>query len=227
MTKEPDVGLGNGPGSELDEMNPAAFKAQQEAALKAATQQNQAQSQNLQANVSQPQQLIVQAPAKRSGIWTFLLVFFGIFGTAAALVGGFIYGEYYGRHHSQFDNPALRNHYAGECYRYMSQQFTKTMRESFDKEFHRRNELAAKSGQLLTASPELQEIHNLLLSMQNDMDSLRAAIKDGSSTAGKEPAVVRDVQRLIKLLEQNQIKMVADQCPASPNVPRRYSSRAG
>jgi len=226
MTQDPDVGLGKAPGDELDAMSPAAVKAQQDAALAAANGPLAQAAEPVQKVPSQP--IISQPAAGRSGIWTFLLVLSGIIATAGALAGGFIYGEYYGRHHAQFDNPALRKHYAGECYSYMSQQFSKTMRESFDREFQR-NDLAAKKGLAVASGNELQEMKELLSGMQSELFTLRAVLKEkeAGGSGGQPSAVWKDVQRLIKLMEQNQIKMVADQCPASPSVPRRISSRAG
>ncbi|MFW7381596.1 MAG: hypothetical protein ACOH5I_22500 [Oligoflexus sp.] len=227
MSKDPDIGLGESPRRELDEMSPAAVKAQQDAALAAAGYA--AQSSVPPSGHGQQPVIVQQVASKRSGIWTFALVIFGVMGTAAALGGGFIYGEYYGRHHAQFDNPALRKHYAGECYRYMSQQFSKTVRETFDREFQRAD-MAGTRGAFVAGEGDLGEIRQLLEGMQGEFMALRAALKDTSSGVGKSadmPAVLQDVQRLIKLMEQNQIQMVADQCPASPNVPRRISSRAG
>ncbi|WP_141733601.1 hypothetical protein [Oligoflexus tunisiensis] len=71
------------------------------------------------------------AHEQRLIVFTLYLMGFviGLFG----LVGGFIYGDYYGRKHAQYDNPALREYYSGQCYAYWENQFKKTVRTTLEK----------------------------------------------------------------------------------------------
>ncbi len=74
-----------------------------------------------------------------------------IFGIA----GGFIYGDYYGRKHAQFDNSELRKHYAAECYSYVDTQLKKTIKSSFDKQSKQRDQVE-----------RLEDIRSLLINLQ-------------------------------------------------------------
>ncbi len=72
-----------------------------------------------------------EAHEQRLIVFTLYLLGFVI--ALVGLVGGFIYGDYYGRKHAQYDNPALREYYSGQCYAYWENQFKKTVRASMEK----------------------------------------------------------------------------------------------
>ncbi len=80
-----------------------------------------------------------------------------IFGIA----GGFIYGDYYGRKHAQYENPELRKYYAGQCFSYVDGQLKKTIKTSFEKQAR-----SAEQGE------RLEDIRNILVSMQMDLQNL-------------------------------------------------------
>lgn len=79
----------------------------------------------------------------------------GIFG----ILGGFIYGDYYGRKHAQFDNDELRKHYAGQCYAYIDSTLKKTIKSSLDKTSGKRDQIE-----------RLDEIKTMLINMQLDLE---------------------------------------------------------
>jgi hypothetical protein len=201
MTREPDVGLEQ-PGHGLGGVSPA---------------QQAGQSAH-----GAHQQVHAGPPPKRSSTWIFFLVITSLFGCFAALAGGFIYGEYYGRQHAQYDNPTLRSHYAGECFRYVSQEFTKTVRDTLATELGDRGMTrAAGAGATAYASPDqLQRI-------QEDLAALRQALGGDAGSGRSAGALLGEVKRLIRLLEDNQLQLVSDECPASSTVPKRYSSHSG
>lgn len=53
---------------------------------------------------------------KTSAITLIACFCFGTCITLGAVIGGFVFGERYGRENAQFDNPSLRKHYTGQCY---------------------------------------------------------------------------------------------------------------
>lgn len=77
------------------------------------------------------------------------------------IIGGFIYGDYYGRKHAQFDSVELRQHYAGQCYSFMGAQLQKTIKSSFEKQAKSREQ-----------NERLEDIRNLILNLQMDISGL-------------------------------------------------------
>jgi hypothetical protein len=77
------------------------------------------------------------------------------------IIGGFIYGDYYGRQHAQFDSVELRKHYAGECYSYVDTQLKKTIKTSFDKQ-----------GKTREQTERLEDIRNLIINLHMDINGL-------------------------------------------------------
>jgi hypothetical protein len=88
----------------------------------------------------------------------FTLYLFGFVIALAGLVGGFIYGDYYGRKHAQYDNPSLREYYSGQCYAYWENQFKKTVRASLEK---------PSDAQL--QSVRLEEIRSMIQDLQHNV----------------------------------------------------------
>jgi hypothetical protein len=208
MTREPDVGLEKPGQDRVIDVNPAAqgrFDA---------------------SSPYPPPPYIVQAPAKRTGLWLVLFSLIFVFGFMAALAGGFIYGEFYGRRHANYNDPNLRNHYAGQCLDYMSREFSTVVRDTLGRELSGPNSNLQK---LAIANTEITEIRDMMVAVQQDLQSLSQSLQlRGASTNGaSHESVMKNVKRLIALMEQNQIQLVADRCPASPSVPKRYSSRDG
>lgn len=77
------------------------------------------------------------------------------------IIGGFIYGDYYGRQHAQFDSVELRKHYAGECYSYVDNQLKKTIKSSIEKQ-----------GKSREQSERLDDIRNLIINLHMDINGL-------------------------------------------------------
>jgi len=100
----------------------------------------------------------------------YTLFLFGFVIALTGLVGGFIYGDYYGRKHAQYDNPSLREYYAGQCYSFWENQFKKTVRTSLEK--------PANSS---LQNDRLEEIRSMIQDLQHD-------VADMSSTKGLKGA---------------------------------------
>ena len=86
--------------------------------------------------------------------------------TIFGIAGGFIYGDYYGRKHAQYENPELRKYYAGECYAYIDNQLKKTIKTSIDKQSNKREQ-----------TERLEDIRNLIINLQMDMSGMGKASK--------------------------------------------------
>lgn len=93
----------------------------------------------------------------------FTLYLFGFVIALVGLVGGFIYGDYYGRKHAQYDNPSLREYYSGQCYAYWENQFKKTVRSSLEK---------PNDAQLQNV--RLEEIRSMIQDLQHDVADMAA-----------------------------------------------------
>ncbi len=106
----------------------------------------------------------------------YTLFLFGFVIALVGLVGGFIYGDYYGRKHAQYDNPTLREYYAGQCYSYWENQFKKTVRSSLEK---------PGEGQLQNV--RLEEIRSMLQDLQHDVSDM-ATQKAGARGLRKKMA---------------------------------------
>lgn len=81
----------------------------------------------------------------------------GIFG----VLSGFVYGDYYGRKHAQFDNQDLRQHYAGQCYSYMESTLKKTIKTSLEKSSGKHDQIQ-----------RLDDIKSMMINLQMDVEHL-------------------------------------------------------
>ncbi len=75
------------------------------------------------------------APAtKRSWLSLASLTLLAICMTFAGLILGFIVGDSFGRRNAQYDNPDLREYYAGKCYDYWETQLKQTLTSSLQQD---------------------------------------------------------------------------------------------
>lgn len=95
------------------------------------------------------------------------------------IIGGFIYGDYYGRKHAQFDSVELRKHYAGECYSYVDTQLKKTIKTSLEKQ-----------GKTREQTERLDDIRNLIINLHMDINGLGMSkkVKDRDLSMKKKVA---------------------------------------
>lgn len=112
--------------------------------------------------------------------------FFATLALASAIsiigvAGGFVYGDYYGRKHAQFENPELRKYYAGECYSYIDSELKKTIKASVEKSSTKRDEVE-----------RLDDIRGLIISLQMDVNelALNASKKPLKDSAKKKVASI-------------------------------------
>jgi hypothetical protein len=105
---------------------------------------------------------------QRDSLRFFAWLSFGLSLAIFSLIAGFVYGDRYGRQHAQFDNPQLRDHYAGQCYAYWENQFKQTVRVALER----------PSARTLEQTQKLNEMRSILADMQVSLDSL-AQQKEG------------------------------------------------
>lgn len=104
---------------------------------------------------------------KQKSLFFFSTVAFGFALAVVSVIGGFIYGDYYGRQHATYDNPKLREHYSSQCFNFINTQLKKTIR-GVDK-------LASREEQ----NQKLDEIRIMLNSLQLDIGSLTTPKRNG------------------------------------------------
>lgn len=106
---------------------------------------------------------------KKSALAFFSLFVFGFLIAVLGLFAGFMYGDAYGRKHAQYDNPVLREYYAGQCYAYWETQFKKTVRQAL-----------TKIGPQAEHTARLDEMRMMLMDMQHNISEL-ALQKDAAT----------------------------------------------
>lgn len=104
---------------------------------------------------------------KQKSLFFFSTVAFGFALAVVSIIGGFIYGDYYGRQHAQYDNPKLREHYSSQCFNFINTQLKKTIR-GVDK-------IASREEQ----NQKLDEIRIMINSLQLDIGSLTTPKRNG------------------------------------------------
>lgn len=105
----------------------------------------------------------------------------GIFG----ILGGFIYGDYYGRKHAQFDNDELRQHYAGQCYSYIESTLKKSIKSSLDKASGKHEQLE-----------RLDQIKAMMRNLQLDVEHLASGETRRLKDKEKEKAKIDNKKKV-------------------------------
>ncbi len=85
-------------------------------------------------SISQVMRRLYRKSDKQQSIFFFSTLALALSISLISVAAGFIYGDYYGRKHAQYDSNELRKHYAGECYAYMDTQLKKSIKTSLDKQ---------------------------------------------------------------------------------------------
>ena len=95
---------------------------------------------------------------KQQSLFFFSVVAFGFALAVLSVIGGFIYGDYYGRQHAQYDNPRLREYYSGQCFNFINNNLKKTMKVGIDKIANHQEQ-----------NQKLEEIRGMISSLQYDL----------------------------------------------------------
>ena len=135
-----------------------------------------------------------KGPEKNSPFSLVLVFCCGVGVCMGALFLGFMYGDRYGREHAQYDNPALRTYYAGQCFDYMEKEFLKTARS-----------VMGQGGQVTSGhnpglQVQLEEIRQGLDDVKLAVKLLRAQLGQ-KYTQGKNPR--RNLRHKIAPTEEN------------------------
>lgn len=97
-----------------------------------------------------------QAP-RRSWSSLAFLTLLGICMSFAGLVLGFMYGDSFGRRNAQYDNPALRDYYAGKCYDYWENQIKQTLNSSLQEDAVQRRGQGQKLDEIFAKMQDLEK----------------------------------------------------------------------
>lgn len=76
--------------------------------------------------------------------------------TFAGLILGFIVGDSFGRRNAQYDNPDLREYYAGKCYNYWESQLKQTLNSSLQQDAAERRSQAQKLDEIFSKMQDLE-----------------------------------------------------------------------
>ena len=164
----------------------------------------------------------------------FFLFLLGMSFGLAALLGGFMYGDYYGRQHAQFDNPVLREHYAGQCYQQFSKQLLGETREAIQGAFSNLAKTTKHGGWVSEDERQRGVAKESLLgrgstdslaSVQGELQGIRLMLQGLSIDPQGAAPLMKRVEQLLSRLEANQIQLVSERCPASARIPRSYGAR--
>ncbi|MBC7660016.1 MAG: hypothetical protein H7249_09935 [Chitinophagaceae bacterium] len=106
-------------------------------------------------------ELTFAAARKQQSFFFFATVALAATISILGIAGGFVYGDYYGRRHAQYENPELRQYYAGQCYSYIDNQLKKTIKSAFE-----------KNGNKKEQTERLDDIRNLIINLQMDVGGI-------------------------------------------------------
>ncbi len=99
----------------------------------------------------------VVAPApKRSKLAMASMTLLAICMTFAGLIFGFIVGDSFGRQNAQYDNPDLREYYAGKCYDYWETQLKQTLSSSLQQDAVDRRGQGQKLDEIFAKMQEME-----------------------------------------------------------------------
>lgn len=143
---------------------------------------------------------------------TFWSLFIFFVTTICGAVGFFV-GDTFGRQHAQLNNPALRAHYTGQC----MQQLTTEMRKEIRKGF-------GKDPDLLVSKSE-QDLTREVQSIRSNLESIKQVLLNGKVEGQASGTTAARLNKLLDLMESRHVELVSDRCPASPKLPRTYSSQ--
>jgi len=100
---------------------------------------------------------LASAPApKRSWLSLAALTLLAICMSFAGLFLGFVVGDSFGRRNAQYDNPDLREYYAGKCYAYWDSQLKLTLTSSLQQDAVERKVQYQKLDEIFTKMQELE-----------------------------------------------------------------------
>jgi|GEM_PF-6560185 len=73
------------------------------------------------------------------------------------LILGFIFGDSFGRRNAQYDNPVLREYYAGKCYDYWENQFKLTLNTSLQEQTQVRKDHSQKLDEIFAKMQDMEK----------------------------------------------------------------------
>lgn len=93
---------------------------------------------------------------KRSWLSLTALTLLAICMAFAGLILGFVVGDSFGRRNAQYDNPDLREYYAGKCYDYWETQLKQTLNSTLQLDAAERKNQYQKLDEMFTKMQDLE-----------------------------------------------------------------------
>jgi hypothetical protein len=108
--------------------------------------------------------------------------------TFAGLILGFIVGDSFGRRNAQYDNPDLREYYAGKCYDYWETQLKQTLTSSLQQDAVERKGQSQKLDEIFAKMQDLERAMTDYTAVRGTSQHLEA---EKSSVAATKAAIPR------------------------------------
>ncbi len=171
---------------------------------------NVAQSKSNVTSESHSSQILIKP---RSGAFSITLFFlFAFFVTTICGFMGFYFGDSFGREHAQYNNPVLREHYTGQCVQHLGHELRKEIRSA----------MGRNPEEVRTAG---HSVEKELIAIRANLESIKEAFMNAQSHGGLPSNTNARLRKMLDLLENRHVELVSDRCPASPTLPRKYSSQ--
>lgn len=123
--------------------------------------------------------------SKRSCLSLASLTLLAICMTFAGLILGFIVGDSFGRRNAQYDNPDLREYYAGKCYDYWQTQLKQSLNSSLQKAALERKGHDQKLGEIFA---KMQDMERAMLEFTSARSSVQSPKAEKGSVAAARGA---------------------------------------
>ncbi|WP_141732130.1 hypothetical protein [Oligoflexus tunisiensis] len=131
--------------------------------------------------------LAAAAAPKRSWLSTAALTLLAICMTFAGLILGFVVGDSFGRRNAQYDNPDLREYYAGKCYDYWETQLKQTLNSSLQRDAEERQGHGQKLDEIFFKMQELERAMTEFTAVRGSAQSMEAEKSSVAATRAATP----------------------------------------
>lgn len=131
---------------------------------------------------------LAPAPSpKRSWLSLASLTLLAICMTFAGLILGFIVGDSFGRRNAQYDNPDLREYYAGKCYDYWETQLKQTLTSSLQQDAVERKGQGQKLDEIFAKMQDLERAMTEYTNIRGTSQHLEAEKSSVAATKAATP----------------------------------------
>jgi len=131
---------------------------------------------------------LTSSPApKRSWLSLASLTLLAICMTLAGLILGFMVGDSFGRRNAQYDNPDLREYYAGKCYDYWETQLKQTLNSSLQQDALDRKGQGQKLDEIFAKMQDMERAMTEFTAVRGSVQSVEAEKSSVAATRAATP----------------------------------------